>query len=332
MSLDSTRERINAIAEAFQKSRILLSAAELDLFDKLKDGPRRVEEIAQQEGWDARGLRILMDGLVVSGILSKTSEGKYFAKNEVLKLLTMGNEATILPLVLHRGSMWDTWSNITEIVKTGQNPRFSPSAKKDAYDLDSFIGAMHVLGRKKAIALLPALDFENCNSMLDIGGGSGVYTITFLKAYPKLRSTIVDMPEVIDIAKKWVSKERFDKRVTFNSGNYNKIEFPPNQDLALLSAIIHINSPEQNVDLYRRIFTALKPGGMLLIRDFLMDKSRTKPPAGAIFAVNMLAATRKGDSYRLEDVKQDLTSVGFVKLKLIHKGDDMDQVLSARKP
>lgn len=140
------------------------------------------------------------------------------------------------------------------------------------------------------------------------------------------------MPEVIDIAKKWVSKEHFDKRVTFNSGNYNEIEFPPNQDLALLSAIIHINSPEQNVDLYRRIFTALKPGGMLLIRDFLMDKSRTKPPAGAIFAVNMLAATRKGDSYRLEDVKQDLTSVGFVKLKLIHKGDDMDQVLSARKP
>jgi hypothetical protein len=92
-----------------------------------------------------------------------------------------------------------------------------------------------------------------------------------------------------------------------------------------------MNSPEQNIDLYKRIYQALRPGGVLLIRDHIMDESRTHPPAGTFFALNMLVNTRGGDTYTFGEVDQALTDCGFVDIKLTRKGERMDCLVEARK-
>jgi len=121
-------------------------------------------------------------------------------------------------------------------------------------------------------------------------------------------------------------------RVELISGDFYADELPGGCDLALLSAIIHQNSPEQNLDLYRKIHRAILPGGTLMIRDHIMDESRTRPPAGAIFALNMLVATEGGDTYTFREVKSDLEAAGFNDIRQIRQGENMDCIITARKP
>ncbi len=328
------RDEIMAIGSAFQASRILLTAAELDLFTKLKSGPRTAEEISAHEGWDARGLRISMDALVSMGLLTKSPQGQYSADADVIKLLASDEEESILPMIQHRASMWRTWSNITEIVRTGKNPRFESggSPERSEAETKAFIGAMQVIGRRLADGIVRDLDLSPYSKFLDIGGGSGIYTVAFLKKAPHMTATLFDLPDVIELTRSRLESEGLLDRVRLTAGDYTTDELPPGRDLALLSAIIHSNSRAGNVELYGRAFRALKSGGTLLIRDYIMDESRTKPESGALFAVNMLAATRGGDSYTYKEVREDLAEAGFKDVKLIRDGDNMDQVVAAVKP
>ena len=95
------------------------------------------------------------------------------------------------------------------------------------------------------------------------------------------------------------------------SGDFYADELPSGCDLALLSAIIHQNDPARNVELYEKVFRALRPGGSLLIRDFVMDASHTRPAGGALFAVNMLVGTSGGSTYSFDEISAGLEKAGF---------------------
>ena len=120
-------------------------------------------------------------------------------------------------------------------------------------------------------------------------------------------------------------------RVELVGGDFYHDELPTGCDLALLSAIIHQNSPEENLDLYRKIHRALLPGGKVLIRDHVMDSAHTHPPQGALFAINMLVATEGGDTYSFDDIEGALEAAEFEDVKMVRKGERMDCLVEARK-
>jgi hypothetical protein len=325
------KESLLDLSAAFQECRILISAAQLDLFSKLKGGPKTVDELCGSEGWDCRGLRILMDALSGLGILSRSEDGRYGVSESLGSLLYAGGEESILPMILHRGRMWESWSRLTEIVKTGDNPNVLVTSSRSQADMEDFIGAMHVVGRELAAEIAASMDLTGFKRMLDLGGGSGTYLMAFLKSAPELTGTLFDLPEVVEMAGKRLTESGFIDRVQLVAGDYHTDDVPGGHDLVLLSAIIHSHSREVNVALFRRIYGALEPRGTILIRDFFMDRSRTSPVGGTVFAVNMLAATSGGDSPRFDDVKQDLEKSGFSDVRMIREGQHMDQLVAARK-
>jgi SAM-dependent methyltransferase len=120
-------------------------------------------------------------------------------------------------------------------------------------------------------------------------------------------------------------------RVKLVGGDFYTDQLPAGCDLVLLSAIIHQNNPDQNMVLFRKINDAMVPGGTLIIRDHIMDAHRTSPPAGAVFAINMLAATEGGDTYTYEEVEQWLNAAGFSEIRQIRHGEKMDGIVTAQK-
>jgi hypothetical protein len=107
---------------------------------------------------------------------------------------------------------------------------------------------------------------------------------------------------------------------------------PRGADLAWVSAIVHQNSREQNRQLFARLFEALDPGGQVLIRDILMDPSRTTPVAGALFAVNMLVNTEQGGTFSFEELRDDLAAAGFTNAQVLRRDEGMHSIISAFKP
>ncbi|MCE5333133.1 MAG: acetylserotonin O-methyltransferase [Desulfobacteraceae bacterium] len=321
---------IMSVSRAFMRSRILLSAAELDLFTTVDSGYATAERIAGRVGCDARAVARVLECLVTFGFLEK--RGETFLLTEAGGFFSSKHPQSSLPMLLHQCELWKTWSGLTEIVKNGPAAELTLPRAMDPESRRSFIGAMHVVGRNLSEEIVAGLDVGRFKKLLDIGGASGTYTIAFLRNNPQMRAILFDMGDVIGMARERLSAEGFLGRTELVAGDFYKDELPTGCDLTLLSAIIHQNSPEQNVRLYAKAFRALQPGGMILIRDHIMNESRTWPPEGALFAINMLVNTRGGDTYTFAEVEEGLREAGFRDTRLLRNGERMDCVVGAVKP
>ncbi len=323
------KEDVMAVARAFMRSRIILTAAELDLFTVIDGSPMSAEKIAGKYGLDQRALARLMDCLVTFGLLDKSAD-VYSLANEGA-LFSSKHPQSGLPMLLHMSRLWESWSDLTEIVKKGADSERTPPKQMDMDSRRAFIGAMHVIGKNLSEEIAGSLDLGGYRKLLDIGGGSGTYTIAFLKNNPQLKAILFDLKDVIEMARERLSSEGFLDRAELIPGDFYADELPKGCDLALLSAIIHQNSRAQNVELFRKAYRALNPGGMLLIRDHIMNEARTWPLEGAMFAINMLANTLGGDTYTFLEVEQDLKEAGFENIKLLRSGERMDSIVGAAK-
>jgi SAM-dependent methyltransferase/predicted transcriptional regulator len=317
-------------ARGFMKSRLILTAAELDLFTRCDDHPTSAQELVRDLKLDLRAATRLLDALVTIGMLEK--EGGKYRTTEHGSPFSSRHPQTVLPMVLHMCHLWNTWGHLTDIVRSGKNPNSAPGVPMSETDRKAFIGAMHVAGRKLSQEVADAYDLSGFQRLLDIGGGSGTYTIAFLKNNPRLKAVLFDLESVIPMAQQRLRDEGFLDRVALAAGDFYKDELPKGCDLALLSAIIHQSGPEENLQLYQKIHRALDPGGTILIRDHIMDESRTIPPMGAMFAINMLVNTRNGDTYTFEEIKDALEKAGFEGVRLARAGQGMDGLVEARKP
>lgn len=323
------KEDIMRIARAFMRSRIILTAAELDLFAHIEDGRVSAEVLAAKLGLDEKALTRVLDCLAGFGLLEK-EEGTYSLSDEGA-FFSSRHPASSHPMLMHMNSLWDSWSSLTQVVREGAGFVRQASKPMDPETRRAFIGAMHVIGRNLSEDVAGSLDLSGFNRLLDIGGGSGTYTIAFLKCNSGLRGLLFDLPDVIPMAVERIKFEGLTDRVETVAGDFYNDALPAGCDVALLSAIIHQNSRSQNVELYSKIFKALEPGGMLIIRDHIMDEKRVWPPEGALFAINMLVNTRGGGTYTFEEVKQDLASAGFSGIDLVRSGEKMDCLVTARK-
>ena len=126
-----------------------------------------------------------------------------------------------------------------------------------------------------------------------------------------MKAVVFDLPSIVPITKNYIDQEGFSGSVTTMAGDYLKDDFGKGFDLILLSAVIHINSSEENVSLVKRSVKAMDPGGQLVILDHIMNEERTVPEVGAIFTINMLVGTEKGDTYTESEIKSWMKDAGL---------------------
>jgi ubiquinone/menaquinone biosynthesis C-methylase UbiE len=331
MTSENSPETILKLAQSFMECRIFHAAAELNLFTILDRDPLSAKQVADKISGDARALAVLLDALAAMGLLVKRGQN-YQCEDDVSRMLSENSPQTILPMVLHMASLWKRWSRLTDIAKGAGVSDDEFDFVRNAEELRAFIGAMHSIGAPMAQRIVAAVNPGASRALLDVGGGSGTYTIAFLRAVPEMRATLFDLPEVIDMARERLKSEGLLDRVTLVAGSFYLQEFPNGQDLALISAIIHSNSPEENLDLYRKVFRSLKPGGRILVRDHVMSPDRTWPMDGAVFAINMLVGTSGGGTYTYEEIEASLRHAGFERIRLLKQGEHMDAVVEAFKP
>lgn len=321
-----TQEKILTLARSFMESRLLLTGAQLGLFSILMKAPLSAQEIAERLGGDLRAVTILLDALTAVELLKKHN-GAYTCDPSAAEWLAAEAPASVLPMVLHAANLWTRWSKLTVLVAGSQ-------AEENASGqwLRSFIGAMHAIGAPQADRIVAKINPRKARRLLDIGGASGTYTMAFLRSTRELRATLFDQPEVVAMARKQLSEAGLLERVELVAGDFYVDPLPAGHDLVFLSAIIHQNGPEQNEALFRKAFGALQSGGRMVIRDHILEPDRTAPRAAAIFAVNMLTGTNRGNCYTFEEIREGLVSAGFERVNLLEPDARMDGLVEAFKP
>ncbi len=329
--MSMTPDAILGLGRNFMESRIFLSASELDLFTILAKESLSSVEVAERLSVTQRGITILLDAVTGMGLLEKNNE-RYHCPPETATLLSRESKSSIMPMVMHSVHLWKRWSNLTDVVRNGlQKNRLSIFDSNES-EQEAFIGAMHVVASRIAPGIVEAVKPQSPGKLLDIGCASGSYSQAFLEASPGMTATLFDLPPVIKIAQRRLAGTNLLERITFVPGDFYEDELPGGHDLALLSAIIHQNSDEQNRNLYSKIFRALAPGGRIIIRDHVMNPDHAGPLNGAIFAVNMLVGTPGGGTYTFDEIRASLESAGFIKIRLIQNDVRMNGLVEGFRP
>jgi len=294
---------------AFQESRVLLTAVELDVFTAVGDGAT-APQVAAKLGANPRATESLLNALVAMQALAKT--GDLFRNTPATaRYLVGGSSDDARPGLLHTVNMWSSWSTLTDCVRTGTAVGYQEFTERDPKWMQNFIAAMHRGALAQAPSLVAAVGAKGVKRLLDVGGGSGAYAIAFAQASTDLHAEVLDLAAVVPMAQKHIDEAGLSARVRTRVGDLRKDDFGRNYDLVLLSAICHMLSPGENRDLFRRCHRALATGGRIVIRDFILEPDKTAPKGAALFALNMLVATQGGSTYTEQEYRSWLEQAGF---------------------
>ncbi len=308
-------EDVDQRIKSFWESRAILTAIELDIFNAVGNGGT-AEQVAQKLGSDARATEMLLNVLVGMELLKKG--GEMFVNTATSsRFFRDGSPDNMRMSLMHSVNLWDTWSTLTECIRQGTSVRRAAGVARDEQQTKAFIAAMHRNARERASVVIRAVGLDGVSRMIDLGGGSGAYSIAFAEAKPDLKVTLLDVPEVLPLTTEYVKEAGVSDRVTFTPGDLRSDKFGNGYDLALLSAICHMFSVKQNKDLLRRAYEALNDGGRLVIQEFILEPDKTKPLFAALFSLNMLVGTEKGSSYSSDEYSEWLRDAGFRDVKQV---------------
>jgi SAM-dependent methyltransferase len=305
LSPDSIRE----MASAFQNSRILLTAYELELFTVLGEASRPARGVAQTLGTEERATERLMNALCAMGLLEK--KDGMFSNTPLSSRFLVKEKPDFMAGLMHTVNLWDTWSTLTQAVRHGRSVVTRQINERGAEWLAALIAAMHDRARKQAQSVAALLDFSSVSRVLDVGGGSGAYSMAFVRAKEGISATVFDLPNVVPLTKSYIEAEGLSDKMDTVVGDYNTDDLGSGFDMVFLSAIVHINSSEENQRLIGKCSRVLRPQGQVVVQDFIMDEDRTRPAFGAFFALNMLVGTDSGDTYTETEVRAWMGKAGL---------------------
>jgi 2-hydroxy-4-(methylsulfanyl)butanoate S-methyltransferase len=309
----TTREELSAIAYGFMGSKALFAALEADVFTCLADGPLDLGTLAARTGTAPNRLRTLLHALAGLGLVAAGPAGwanspgaqRYLVRGveegfgEYFRL-QVGRQ--IYPALVHldegmagKGTAFDGLTGLLA----------------DRAEAATFTDAQHAGSLGAARALARRLDLAGARRLLDVGGGSGAFSIAFCERYAGLRATVLDVPAVVEVARRYRDAAGPASRIDLLAGDVLTAPWPGGQDVVLCSYLLSaLAGPGIDVVL-ARAYEALAPGGLLVVHDFMLDDTGPGPLPAALWFLQYLAYQPDADSFSAADLAARAAAQGF---------------------
>ncbi len=304
------------MAQAYRQSAILMTACQLDLFTHLSQGPLTADTLAQSCQVPVRGLERLLSACVVLDLLEK--EDETYRNTPIAETFLVKGKAGYMGRFIGYGTEhYDAWGRLLQAIQENRpmNPRSAealPTLPPER--IRGYVEGLYDLGRHNAVAIAERVDLTQVRQMLDVAGGSGIYSITFAQQQPTLRAVVFDLPSIVPLSQEIIARHGMQERVTVCAGNYFQDDFAGGNDLVLLSNSLQTEGITSCQMLLGKVFKALNPAGQLVIHGVMPNPDRVSPAHAALFQVQMFLSFPEGDAYPAEDICAWAAATGFVDL------------------
>ncbi|HHT9105410.1 MAG TPA: class I SAM-dependent methyltransferase [Candidatus Wujingus californicus] len=308
----SNVDYIFQLGYGYWKSEVLFAGVEFDIFTLLSKGKLTSKDISKSIKANKRSTEMLLDALVSLALLGKQSN--YYKNSEISNMyLVKGSPYYLGDSIHHFHNIMENWSMLMETVATGKPVSIKELPEDvDPHDLRDFITAMHNIASVRTEELCKKVNLKKSKTLLDVAGGPGTYAIALVKANPHLQATVFDLEQVTKLTQEFIKSAGLKDRVFTQAGNCLEDSLGKDKyDAILVSNLLHIYNPKNNIKILNKCWHALKKGGQIIIHEFVLDKTRTKPQFAALFSLNMLIGTQEGASYTESEYRTWLKSTGF---------------------
>jgi len=291
----------------------LHAGVRLEVFSLIGGDQLRGEEMARLLGANARGVKMLLNALTAMGLLIKRDE-LYGNTSESKTFLVKGSAEYVGHIIMHHHHLVHAWAQLPQAVVRGKPVRkrfsFGESEERESFLLGMFNLAMLI-----APKLTREIDLEGRHHFLDLGGGPGTYAIHFCLANPSLRATVFDLPTTRPFALQTIDRFDLSDRIHFLAGDYVEENVTGTYDVVWLSHVLHGERPEVCQRIVSKTVSALEPGGLILVHDFILDNALDGPLFPALFSLNMLINTEDGQSYSEAQITEMLSNSGVREIR-----------------
>lgn len=294
-------------------NRAVSVALRLEVFETLRDGPLPAGEVARKIEVNPRGITVLLEALAAVGYLERSDED-YANTAMTQKWMLLDSPTTIAHLFLFFDTVIERSAALEETIRAGKPPILGwewfnqHPGSWEAYYAGMLDGARLSADEVVSRVTLP----PGAQTLLDVGGGHGLYSVRFCQRYAGLSATVLDWPQALAAAERTVAAEGIGDRVRLQAGDLWRDDLGSGYDIALLFNIVHMYPPEKNRALIERVSGALKTGGVLVIMDQVASKGRGSA-AKAIARLQglQLFNTVLGQTYPSEEVAGWLKSANY---------------------
>ena len=307
--MNATRDAVDPgavwrVINGFAGYWIVIAAIRLGVFDTLASVPMTATELASVIGAEACRTAVLADALVATGFLT-LEDGRYRLTATADELLVSGRPRSMCDLVLWSPGPHENWPALDRIVKGDR----APAAIDDDPGLfySSLVNATRPSQLQVARTARPHLGLPAGAVVLELGAGGAPWSTAVLESDPAASATVNDLPGVIGVARNALAAVA--SRCTFLAGDYLDVVIPDSAfDSVVLGHVLRAEPIGRARRLVQRAAAALKPGGTLVVAEYLGGRDPSVFVQPAMLAVTMMAATREGQLCTKESIHDWLTA------------------------
>ena len=331
------RRRVLSLLWGYRSARVLIACAELGVFEAIGNSAVPADELARRTGTEVAALARLLNAAVALGLLERRPGG-YANGPAALACLAREGDFYLGNLARREGVFYRRWARLTDAVRQGTRPPENVQDEPDPAWIRGFELALYDLARTSAPAVVnalrPFIPPDRPVRVIDVGGGHGAYSIALALRHPNLEAVVFDLPRVTEVAAELIERSGVAGRVRVRAGDF-KVDALGNAefDLALLFGVLVAEDEAEINHLLRKAFAALRPGGVVAVREPFLDEDGSGPLDAVLFDLHMLVSTDLGRAHTASEVRAWLEKAGFSGAELVEAaGPEAVRLVVARRP
>jgi SAM-dependent methyltransferase len=295
----------------------------LDVFTPLASGPAVAESVALACHASLDGIRALLNYLSSMQVIEFRPDTHTYALTATASMFLVRGSKSYAGDWVQANTDPALWDKVLQTLRSGRSAGYAMPWAQDAW-LESYSPSRIAYSLELWRTAGVIADQHQPLKIIDLACGCGIKTLGFAQAHPTCQVTCLDSPAVLDVARDLAKRLEVESQAIFTPGDLLADDFGSERfDAALLGLITYILTPQQNADVFRHVFQALRPGGRLVI-DAIMSTDR--PAEWASRASMLMNTWNGGAAHSFADYKTWLGQAGF-SMVIQHN----EQLLSAIK-
>ncbi len=305
--------QILSVASAFRQSKILLTAIELGVFSLLGSRELTAKDVAYELQTDEDTTERLLNSLTALEFTTKY-RNHYKNTSDSIRYLDKSSP-DYLGSLLHMNLNWESWGKLTDVVRSGKSIYKNLYIERSEEFVEAYVDSVHRSYNHEAEGVSKAITLKNVNKMMDLGCGSGMYSIEFMRRNPNMEVVLFDYPKVIPHTQRYLEQAKLNtNNYRLKSGIIKDDEYETGFDLIYASFLFEEFTIWENMDIMRKCFNSLNKGGRLIIHENFINNDRTSPLHSVVYSLNLKLHTENGNTFSENDYWIMLKEAGFQKV------------------
>lgn len=323
--------RLQLLAQAYQRSAALFAAVELDLFTAVANGADSAEKLAAAAGLTPRNAARIVPVLLALGLLERRG-GKLVNAADVERFLIKGKPGYAGPWMLFTKPRWTEWGRLAEHLKADDTRTLGMYESFTVEDARRYHQATYSVGMGAGRRFVREVDLAGRKKLLDLGGGSGAYSINAAQKWPGLRAVVFDLAPVAVVAREFIQSNGVADRVEAVAGDFTRDAFPAGCDVAVMASNLPQYDAAIIAEVIARTFAALAPGGEMHLIGEMLDDDGAGPIGPALWGLSEALFHSTGRAHTEAECLGYFRAAGFVELAVKPFVPGVLTRVSGRKP